>query len=134
MRMEEADRLVRDYLTAVEARDLDRARRYLAEDAELIFPGGKRPKDLDQLVANSGGRYQKVAKRIGGVDVQPTARGAIAYCHGELHGLWDDGAPFDGVRFVDRFEIIDGRIARQWVWNDAGEHRIARLRAREVGA
>ncbi|MCR9222353.1 MAG: nuclear transport factor 2 family protein [Alphaproteobacteria bacterium] len=134
MLAEEADRLVRDYLAAVEARDLERARPYLAEGAELIFPGGKRPKDLDQLVANSGGRYQKVAKRIEGVDVQPTAEGAIAYCHGVLYGMWADGAPFDDVRFVDRFEIVGGRIARQWVWNDAGEHRIARLQAQEAGA
>lgn len=127
MQAEEADRLVRDYLAAVEARDLARAQPYLAEGAELIFPGGKRPQDLEQLAANSGGRYRKIAKRIDGVDVQPTADGAIAYCHGALYGEWTDGAAFDGIRFVDRFEIVDGLIARQWVWNDAGEHRLARL-------
>ena len=42
---------------------------------------------------------------------------------GTLHGRWLDGSAFDGIRFIDRFEIRGGRIVRQDVWNDAGELR-----------
>jgi hypothetical protein len=40
---------------------------------------------------------------------------------GTLHGVWLDGTPFEGIRFIDRFELADGRIQRQDVWNDMAE-------------
>ena len=39
-------------------------------------------------------------------------------CHGTLHGEWPDGTAFEGVRFVDRFTIANGKITSQMVWND----------------
>lgn len=47
----------------------------------------------------------------------------IVYVRGTLHGRWLDGSGFTGIRFVDRFEIRNGLIGRQDVWNDAGEYR-----------
>ncbi len=38
-----------------------------------------------------------------------------------LAGEWPDGTPFDGIRFIDRFELADGKLARQEVWNDLAE-------------
>jgi hypothetical protein len=32
--------------------------------------------------------------------------------------VWLDGSAFEGVRFLDRFDVRDGRIQRQDVWND----------------
>jgi 4-oxalocrotonate tautomerase family enzyme len=43
---------------------------------------------------------------------------AVVTCHGHLHGEWPDGTAFEGVRFIDRFEIRAGRLTRQDVWND----------------
>ena len=37
---------------------------------------------------------------------------------GTLHGEWLDGSRFEGIRFVDLFDLRDGRIWRQQVWND----------------
>jgi hypothetical protein len=34
-------------------------------------------------------------------------------------------AEFDGIRFIDRFLVVDGLLARQEVWNDLAEHRSA---------
>lgn len=124
--MESAEKIARDYLAAVEARDLPRAKAFLAEGMEMIFPGGKRPPNLEQLVANSSGRYQRIGKTIDGVDLCPAGDLTIAYCYGRLHGIWPDGEAFEGIRFIDRFEIRDGKIQVQWVWNDSGEHRLAR--------
>ncbi len=46
---------------------------------------------------------------------------AIVFCRGTLSGEWLDGSSFEGVRFVDRFELINRMIARQDVWNDLAE-------------
>ena len=48
---------------------------------------------------------------------------AVVYARGALSGEWPDGAAFEGVRFIDRFEITGGKIVRQDVWNDIGEAR-----------
>lgn len=37
---------------------------------------------------------------------------------GTLHGVDNDGEAFEGVRYVDVYEVTDGRIAQLEVWND----------------
>ena len=44
-------------------------------------------------------------------DVQHRLRSALA------------GAPFDGIRFIDRLETKGAKLTRQDVWNDMGEMR-----------
>lgn len=128
--MTEAERIVRAYLAAMEARDAATARGLVSQDAEMIFPGGRRPASVEDIFGNSGSRYRRIGKHIEGCDVAHRPGGApgdaVVYCYGTLHGLWPDGEPFEGIRFVDRLEIAGGRIVSQWVWNDAGEARIAR--------
>ena len=43
---------------------------------------------------------------------------AVVYCYGSLHGEYLDGRVVDGVRFIDRFEIRNGLVCEQDVWND----------------
>ncbi len=117
--------IVRSYLQAMEVRDLETARGFLADHVEMIFPGGRRPRALEDIVQASSGRYRRIGKAIDGFDVGQTAGHAIVYCRGTLHGEWPDGGAFSGIRFVDRFEISGGRIIAQWVWNDSGEARLA---------
>ena len=49
----------------------------------------------------------------------------MVYILGTLYGRWTDGSTFAGIRFVDRFEIREGLIVLQEVWNDIGEYRLA---------
>ena len=44
--------------------------------------------------------------------------GTVVYNYGGLRGEWADGTPFEGIRYIDRFLIRDGRIVDQKVWND----------------
>jgi hypothetical protein len=123
------------YLAAMEARDLPRAKSFLAPGVEFIFPGGARLIDIDAIVAGSANRYQFVGKHIDGIDAAPVSgngasvsaaeSGIIVYVRGRLHGRWLDGSDFDGIRFIDRIEVRDGLIVRQDVWNDSGEVRNA---------
>ncbi|WP_099825607.1 nuclear transport factor 2 family protein [Oceaniglobus indicus] len=111
--------LVRRFLTAMEARDLTVARACLDDRFVMYFPGTGPIHDLETLIEWSRPRYAFVKKTYDGFDVSD----GIVYCRGTLSGEWPDGAPFDGIRFIDRFEIEGERIVRQDVWNDMAEVR-----------
>ena len=79
---------------------------------------------LAAIVAGSATRYQFVGKHVEGYEAAEAADGLVSvYVRGTLHGRWLDGSSFDGIRFIDRFEIRGSLIERQDVWNDAGELR-----------
>lgn len=112
-------RIVEDYLAAVEEARRADAARHLAPDAELVFPGGKRYRNLDELAEASRGRYRSVGKHR---DRYETAEdGTLVYSIGRLFGENNHGVRFDHVRYVDRFRLRDGLIVEQWVWNDLAE-------------
>lgn len=111
---------VRAFLTAMEARDLAAAERFLAPGFNMTFPGGVRMGALAELVAWAKPRYRFVRKSYEAFETVP-GQPAIVWCHGTLSGEWPDGAAFDGIRFVDRFEVTGGRVSRQDVWNDIAE-------------
>ncbi len=122
----DAVQLARAYLNAMERRDLLQASTYLAEGAVLVFPGGMVRTSPTDIARGSAGRYQFVGKRIEAWESFEAAPGRwTVYCRGTLHGRWPSGVPFEGIRFVDRFEIDRAGIRRQDVWNDSAEHRFA---------
>ncbi|SDU14247.1 tautomerase family protein [Stappia sp. ES.058] len=115
--------VVRGFLAAMEVRDLERAQAHLADGFEMMFPGGRRFEALSEMIAWGQTRYRRVAKTFAGFDTAFSDGRSVVFCHGTLAGEWLDGTRFEGVRFIDRFEVVDGRIARQSVWNDLGERK-----------
>lgn len=115
-----------DFLRRMEARDLDGAAAFLAPSFEMIFPGPVRMARLQELVDWAQTRYRAVRKAIDRVDETPGPGGVTVIVTGTLAGEWLDGARFEGVRFIDRFLVTGGAIARQEVWNDLAERRNAR--------
>jgi SnoaL-like domain len=118
--------IARAFLAAIEARDLQAAEALVAPGFTMVFPGNKRHQSLEALFASSNNRYRKVGKKIDGFDALDGPGRAVIYCYGTLYGQWPDGTAFDGIRYIDRFEIVDGKITAQAVWNDSGEARIER--------
>lgn len=113
---------VKDYLQAMEARDLARATTMLAPGFTMTFPGGAQFTRVEELIAWAKPRYRWVKKRYDRFDEAPTAEGdTIVYCYGALYGEWPDGRPFDHIRFIDRFCWRDGKLVDQLVWNDIAE-------------
>lgn len=125
----DASALVRGFLERMQARDLAAAARALAPQFEMVFPGGQVMHQLEELVRWASLRYRRVAKTYAQFDECWTGDGAVVYCSGSLDGEWLDGTAFSGIRFIDRFEVADGLIVRQGVWNDLAEHRPARAAA-----
>ena len=89
----------------------------------MRFPGAAPMTTLDELIEWSRPRYRFVKKVIEGVDLAAAPGPSIVYVTGTLYGEWPDGTPFEGIRFIDRFELTDGLITRQDVWNDIAEER-----------
>ena len=119
----DAEDLVRDYLAAMEARDLSKAESMLGEGFEIRFPGTKVMTRLAELIDWAAPRYRFVTKTYEGFDVASAGGATVVYCRGTLAGEWPDGTTFAGIRFIDRFEVTDGKITRQDVWNDIAETR-----------
>ncbi|MEM7643117.1 MAG: tautomerase family protein [Pseudomonadota bacterium] len=114
--------IVRAFLTAVEARDLGKAQARLGDGFTMRFPGTPPMTDLAELIAWAKPRYRFVTKTYDSFDgLQGPGEAAIVYCRGTLSGEWPDGRAFQGIRFIDRFEVTDGLITRQDVWNDIAE-------------
>ena len=120
-----ASAVVRSFLDAMQSRDLARAQDHLAPGFIMCFPGGVRFTTLAALVDWGRTRYQRVGKRFERFDECWTPEGTVVFCHGTLEGQWLDGTSFEGIRFIDRFLVQSGLLARQDVWNDLAEYRPA---------
>ncbi|MEM9045614.1 MAG: nuclear transport factor 2 family protein [Pseudomonadota bacterium] len=118
-----ASQVALDYLAAMQARDIAGAESFLATDVTLIFPGSAPMTSLAQLLDWSKNRYRAIAKSIDDVDAFAKDDVAVVFIRGTLAGTWPDGTSFEGIRFIDRFEVKDGKILRQEVWNDLAEIR-----------
>lgn len=114
-----SEKLVRDYLLAMEERDLPRAQAMLADGFAMVFPGDIRMTSITAVLEWAAPRYRFVKKTFDHFD----DAGSVVFSSGRLHGEWPDGTPFSGIRFIDRFEIVDGKLTRQDVWNDMAELR-----------
>lgn len=113
--------IVRSYFAAMEAGDLDTASSFLAEDFKMTFPGNVCFSTAYDLVAWASERYRFVKKSYDGFDEMQCDGKVVVYCYGTLNGEWPDGKPFSGIRFIDRFEVKDGLLLDQRVWNDLAE-------------
>lgn len=113
--------IVREFLQTMEARDLEGAKSFLADGFSMTFPGDSRFSELEELVGWSKERYRSVRKTYQQFDEAVGPEGTAVYCFGTLSGVWLDGSEFDGIRFIDRFLVVDGRLTDQLVWNDMAE-------------
>ena len=116
--MDDVSVTVRTYMRAWEARDLHALKASVTPDAIMTFPGGIEYHDVEECVLDRGRRFQSIRKQIEWMDVSQDDDSAVVYMCGYLNGVALDGRPITKVRFVDRFVVRGGLIARQDVWND----------------
>jgi hypothetical protein len=119
----DASALVHRFLETMKARDLTKAREFLAPDFVMTFPGSAPMTQLEQLVDWAKDRYQGVSKTYERFEECWGDGVTTVFCSGTLQGAWPDGSSFQGVRFIDRFEVQSGQLRRQDVWNDLAEVR-----------
>ena len=120
-----AETVVREFLAAMEARNLDAAEAHLSGDFTMTFPGGAQFTRLGDLAAWARERYQSVSKSYDGFDTAYHGTTSTVFCYGTLSGTWPDGSEFSGIRFIDRFVLEGETITSQMVWNDLAEAKQA---------
>ena len=111
------------FLSALEARDLDRAAAMLDADFRMVFPGTRSMASLAELIDWAGDRYSFVNKTITATEAFQGDGCAVVYVRGTLSGEWLAGTPFEGIRFIDRFGVRGGKLISQDIWNDIAEER-----------
>jgi len=115
-------RIVMSYLQAMEDRNLEKAQSFLGDGFSMVFPGTAPMTTLGELIEWAKPRYRFVTKTYDSAEAFQAER-TVVYTRGTLSGEWPDGSLFEGIRFIDRFELENGRIVRQDVWNDIAEMR-----------
>ena len=113
--------VVRAYLEASMVPDPDGAARFMKPGTRITFTGGRVFDHPRGPTGFNAGRYLWVKKRMERFDVCPADGETIVYSIGTLYGVWPDGTPFEGNRYVDRFVVRGGQIVAMDVWNDSAE-------------
>ncbi|MFL2771516.1 MAG: nuclear transport factor 2 family protein [Rhodospirillaceae bacterium] len=111
----------KEFLHLLEARDLERAKTFLAPEFEMTFPGGINMNSLEELIEWSKERYTQVSKTFEEFDEIQDGDSVIVYSMGRLNGIALDGSTIRDVRYIDRFVFEDSLIVKQEVWNDLAE-------------
>jgi ketosteroid isomerase-like protein len=126
--MQDAAEIVEEFLRILMIPDPESARRYCAPHMEIRFTGNRLMRDPAECAAFNRGRYKWVKKRFGPTHVAAggSDEETFVYQTGTLYGEWPDGTPFEGNRYVDRYVVRHGKIARMEVWNDSAEHLLVR--------
>lgn len=126
--LEAAARIVEQYLRLHMIPDPDAARAYVAPDFSITFTGGRKFKDPADATLFNASRYRWVKKKFERFDVVAGGNDeeTIVYAIGTLYGEWPDGTPFSGNRYVDRYVVRGGKIAKMDVWNDSAEILLVR--------
>ena len=126
--MNEAARIVEEYLRLHMIPDPDAARQFCAPGFEIRFTGNRLMHDPAEATAFNRSRYKSVKKKFGPTHV--VAGGSddetVVYQTGTLYGEWPDGTAFEGNRYVDRYVVRRGKIVRMEVWNDSAEILLVR--------
>jgi ketosteroid isomerase-like protein len=119
-------KIVRDYLDASMKPDPEKAATYVSEDVVITFTGGRRFDHPSGPTRFNAMRYKWVKKKMDRFDVSESETGTVVYSVGTLYGEWPDGTPFEGNRYIDRFEVENGKITKMDVWNDSAERILVR--------
>ncbi|MFL1406612.1 nuclear transport factor 2 family protein [Marinobacter sp. M1N3S26] len=118
---DEAITIVSNFLEASMAPAPELAATYMAADVRITFTGGRAMASPQAITDFNSGRYAWVKKALGPFDWTEHEDHTVVYSNGTLYGEWPDGRPFAGNRYLDRFEVRNGRITRMDVWNDSAE-------------
>jgi ketosteroid isomerase-like protein len=119
----EAIDIARDFLDALDRRDLAAATALLAPQFSMRVTGGHRFAALADFAAYAASRYASFRKSGRQFDACDAALGVVVYAHGSMSGEWREGGSFQDVRWVDRFVIQGARITELQTLSEIGEFR-----------
>ncbi|MCU4677406.1 nuclear transport factor 2 family protein [Catenovulum sp. 2E275] len=123
--MKNAVQIVSDFLEASMKPDPVLAATFMSDDVKITFTGKRVMENASVITQFNAGRYTWVKKAIESYDCAEKEDRVVVYSNGTLYGEWPDGRSFSGNRYLDRFEVKDGKIIKMDVWNDSAEWILA---------
>ena len=121
--MRAATETVKMFLDALGRRDLAEANRHLGNGFRMTVTGGHVFASPAEFAAFSKGRHKGARKTTNHYDEIPGTDSTVVYAIGTMAGTWNDDSTFEGVRYIDRFEVANGKIVDMRVWSDMAEFR-----------
>ncbi|QBK05601.1 nuclear transport factor 2 family protein [Hylemonella gracilis] len=120
--------IVDEYLRLLMIPDPAAASQFIAPGLRIRFTGGRAMQAPTECAAFNATRYQWVKKKVEATETVAggTPEHTVVYSLGTLYGVWPDGTPFEGNRYVDRYVVQQGLITQMDVWNDSAEWLLVR--------
>ncbi|MDA8501973.1 MULTISPECIES: nuclear transport factor 2 family protein [unclassified Citrobacter] len=122
---ENAVAIVKAFLVASMIPDAERAATFTHPEVKITFTGRREMAGAADIARFNGERYKWVKKALGEFDAVAHEDCVVVYSNGTLYGEWPDGRAFAGNRYIDRFEVREGKITHMDVWNDSAEWILA---------
>jgi hypothetical protein len=117
----EIERLVSQYIRAMESDDVETVKRLSHATAALEYPGGLKFPSVEKLLEWSKSRHRGIRHVIEDIRVMTTGPDVVAYVDGTLRGTWMDGTTFEGIRFIYKFHVRDASVAHTRLWSDIAD-------------
>lgn len=118
---DDAVRRVKQFIAAINSRDLQAAESVSDPNLEMFFPAGV-------TLTGVAGFFDWLKKRtpVSRYDYDTfhavlSGSDFIVYASGSATGELASGVSFTAVRVLDRFLIRDGKIVKKEAWSDMGE-------------
>lgn len=121
--MDSPTTVVKNFLDAMSRRDFAAMEQLMAPEFKMTVSGGAVFKHPREFAAQSGKRQKSARKTTDRYDEIPTTDGGVVFAMGSMAGEWLNGQTYTGIRYVDRFEIKNGKIVDMNVWSDMSEFR-----------
>ena len=121
--MSDAVATVKTFLDALGRRDMEAVDVFLGPGFRMMVRGGHVFTSPTEFAAFSKGRHKGAKKTTDRYDAIPGDDCTIVYAMGSMAGTWNDDTTFEGVRYIDRFEVAHGKIVDMRVWSDMSEFR-----------
>ncbi len=121
--MSDAVATVKTFLDALMRRDMEAVDVLLGPGFRMTVSGGHVFTSPAEFAAFSKGRHKSAKKTTDRYDAIPGDDCTIVYALGSMAGVWNDDTTYEGVRYIDRFEVAHGKIVDMRVWSDMSEFR-----------
>ena len=115
--------VVKRFLDAMGKRDFAAMEPLMATNFKMTVTGGAVFTHPREFAAQSKGRQKSAIKTTDRYDEVPMANGMVVYSMGSMAGEWNNGTTYKDVRYLDRFEVVDGKITDMNVFSDMAEFR-----------
>ncbi|MSO98865.1 MAG: hypothetical protein EXR11_11715 [Rhodospirillaceae bacterium] len=115
--------VVKTFLDAMGQRDFAGMESVMGPGFKMTVTGGAVFIHPREFAAQSKGRQKSATKTTDRYEEIPNAEGAVVYSIGSMAGEWNNGTKYSGIRYIDRFEIKNGKIVDMNVYSDMSEFR-----------